>query len=210
MERSGVKRIAVSGALGAVTIVLAVTPIGLIPWFGGASLTIMHIPVIVAGVLEGPVSGVVVGLIFGVTTLVRAAVAPTGPLDPLFTNPLVSVLPRMLIGLAAWAVYAAFRGRLRPIAAAAAGAVGSFVNTVFVLGMLGLTAAAQVGRVMNVDPGALPAVLLTVAVSNGLIEAAAAAVFTGAVVSAWKGIEGASGKSRLAREAEGKQEAEKK
>lgn len=204
MEQSSVKRIVVSGALGAVTIVLTLTPIGMIPWFGGASLTVMHIPVIVAGVLEGPVSGIVVGFIFGVTTLVRAATAPTSPLDPLFTNPLVSVLPRMLIGLAAWAVYSAFRGKLRPIAAGVAGAVGSFVNTVFVLTMLGLTAAAQVSGVFGVEPGALPAVLGGVAVSNGLIEAAAAAVFTSAVISAWKGIEGASGKARLAREAEEK------
>jgi len=204
MERSSVKRIAVSGALGAVTIIMAVTPIGLIPWFGGASLTIMHIPVIVAGILEGPISGMVVGLIFGITSLVRAATAPAGPLDPLFTNPLVSVLPRILIGPASWAVYNAFRGRLRPIAAAVAGAVGSFVNTVLVLTMLGLTAAAQIAGVFGVEPGALPVVLGGIVVSNGLIEAAAAAIFTGAVVSAWKGIEGASGKSRLAREAEGK------
>ncbi|MCK7483960.1 MAG: hypothetical protein M0C28_48480 [Candidatus Moduliflexus flocculans] len=52
----------------------------------------------------------------------------------------------------------------------------------------------------GVEPGALPAVLAGIAVSNGLVEAAAAAVFTAAIVSAWKGVEGASGKARLARE----------
>lgn len=204
MERSSVKRIVISGALGAVSVVLAATPLGYLPWFGGTSLTVMHIPVIVAAVLEGPVAGIVVGLIFGVTSLVKAAVAPIGPLDPLFTNPLVSVLPRLFIGLAAWAAFAAFRGRWRPVAAGVAGAVGSFVNTVLVLTMLGLTAAAQISGVFGVEPGALPAILAGIAVSNGLIEAAAAAVFTGAVVSAWKGIEGASGKARLAREEDGK------
>lgn len=200
MERSSVRRIVVSGALGAVSVVLAVTPLGYLPWFGGASLTVMHIPAIVAAVLEGPWAGVSVGLIFGVTSLVKAAVAPIGPLDPLFTNPLVSVLPRLVIGLAAWAVYAAFRGRFRAVAAALAGAVGSFVNTVLVLTMLGWTAAAQISGVIGVEPGALPAVLAGIAVSNGLVEAAAAAVFTAAIVSAWKGVEGAAGKARLAKE----------
>ncbi len=200
MEKSSVRGIVVSGALGAVSVVLAVTPLGYLPWFGGASLTVMHIPAIVAAVLEGPWAGVSVGLIFGVTSLVKAAVAPIGPLDPLFTNPLVSVLPRLAIGLAAWAVYAAFRGRFRPVAAALAGAVGSFVNTALVLTMLGLTAAVQISGVFGVEPGALPAVLAGIAVSNGLVEAAAAAVFTSAIVSAWKGLEGASGKARLARE----------
>lgn len=200
MEKSNVRRIVVSGALGAVSVVLAVTPLGYLPWFGGVSLTVMHIPAIVAAVLEGPWAGVSVGLIFGVTSMVKAAVAPIGPLDPLFTNPLVSVLPRLAIGLAAWAVFAAFRGRFRPAAAALAGAVGSFVNTALVLTMLGLTAAAQISGVFGVEAGALPAVLAGIAVSNGLLEAAAAAVFTAAIVSAWKGIEGASGKARLAKE----------
>ncbi|HSV56493.1 MAG TPA: ECF transporter S component, partial [Magnetospirillaceae bacterium] len=190
-------------AMGAVSVVLALTPLGYLPWFGGISLTVMHIPAIVAAVLEGPWSGLAVGLIFGVTSLVRAAVAPIGPLDPLFTNPLVSVLPRLLIGPAAWVVFAAFRGRLRPMAAAAAGAAGSFVNTTLVLSMLGLTAAAQISGLIGVEPGALPTVLAGIAVSNGLPEAAAAAVFTGAVVSAWKGLMGASGRARLAREEEG-------
>ena len=204
MERSSVRRIVVSGALGAVSVVLAVTPLGYLPWFGGASLTVMHIPAIVAAILEGPWAGVSVGLIFGVTSLVKAAVAPIGPLDPLFTNPLVSVLPRLFVGLAAWAVYAAFRGRFRHFAAGLAGAVGSFVNTALVLTMLGLTAAAQISGVFGVEPGALPAVLAGIALSNGLIEAAAASVFSAAIVAAWRGIEGAPGKARLAREEEDK------
>jgi uncharacterized membrane protein len=200
MEHSPVKKIVTAGALGAVSVVLAVTPLGFLPWFGGASLTIMHIPVIVAAVLEGPVAGTVVGLIFGVTSLVKAAVAPVGPLDPLFTNPLVSVLPRLLIGVVAWAVYKLFRGKLTPLAAGAAGAVGGFANTVLVLTMLGLSAADQIAGVLGLETAAIPAFLAGIALSNGLVEAAAAAVFTGAVVSAWKGI-AEGGASKLSKEA---------
>lgn len=203
MERSNVKRIVTTGALGAVTIILSVTPLGMIPWFAGASLTTMHIPVIVAAVLEGPAAGTVVGLIFGVTSLVRAAVAPTTVLDPLFTNPLLSVLPRLLIGLAAWGAFRLFRGKLTPLAAGVAGAVGSMVNTVFVLLMLYVVGLDLVASANNVATGAVPAMLAAVAVANGLPEAGAAAVLTSAIVGAWKGIEGSRGRSRLSDE-EGK------
>ncbi len=200
MERSNVRKIVVAGALGAVSAVMAVTPLGYLPWFGGASLTIMHIPVIIAAVLEGPLAGTAVGLVFGVTSLVRAATAPVGPLDPLFANPLVSVLPRLFIAAAAWGAFKLFRGKASPIAAGFAGAVGSIVNTVLVLLALGLVGAEQLSGLFGVDPGALPAALAALALSNGLVEAAAAAVFTSSVVSAWRGIESARGKARLSEE----------
>lgn len=200
MERSNVRRLVVSGALSAVTVVMAVTPLGYLPWFGGASLVIIHLPTIIAAVLEGPIAGTVVGLVFGVTSLVKAATAPVAPLDFLFANPLVSVLPRLAIGVAAWGAYRLFRGRLAPLAAGLAGAVGSMVNTALVLFALWAVAAEEVAGKMAVDSLALPAVLLGIALSNGLVEAAAAAVFTSSVVSAWKGIAGAKGRARLADE----------
>lgn len=200
MERSNVRRIVVSGALGAVSVVMAITPLGYLPWFGGASLTIMHIPVIIAAVLEGPIAGTVVGLIFGVTSLVKAATAPIGPLDPLFANPLVSVLPRLAIGLAAWAVFRLFRGKMTPLAAGVAGAVGSMVNTALVLLALALVGTRELTGMFGVEAGALPAILASIALTNGLVEAGAAAVFTSSVVGAWKGIEGARGRSKLSGE----------
>src|SRR5512137_816388 len=101
-EKNVIRKIVVTGALGALSIALMLTPLGMIPWFAGVSLTVMHVPVIIGAVLEGPIVGVCIGAIFGVTALVRAAIAPNGPIDPFFVNPLISVLPRLLIGLAAW------------------------------------------------------------------------------------------------------------
>lgn len=197
MQDSPVRKIVTAGALGAVSVVMAITPLGYLPWFGGVSLTIMHIPVILAAVLEGPVAGTVVGLIFGVTSLVKAAVAPVTPLDPIFTNPLVSVLPRLLIAVVAWGVYKLFRGKLTPVAAAAAGAFGGFANTVLVLGMLGLVEGKRLAEALGMELSGVWPMLGGVALSNGLLEAAAAAVFTSAIISAWKGISGAAGKARL-------------
>jgi uncharacterized membrane protein len=186
-QHSALRKIAVAGALGAVSVVLLVANVGIIPWIAGASITVMHVPVIIGAILEGPAVGAAVGLVFGVSSLIKAATTPVG-IDAFFVNPLVSVLPWILIGVAAWAAYRAFRGRAEPAAQVTAGIAGSLANSLFVLGALVLF-------------GAIPlAAALTVFVANSLIEAGAAAALTAGVVSAWKGIEGAGGRARLADE----------
>ncbi len=187
-EKSMLRKTVVTGVLGALSIALFLTPFGVIRWFTGASLTVMHVPVIIGAVLEGPVVGIIVGAIFGVTTLIKAATAPLGNIDPFFVNPLISVLPRLLIGIAAWAAYKAFRGKLTAVAAVVAGVAGSLTNSLFVLGALVAFAAIPL------------AVAATVFVANSFLEAAVAAVLTVAVVSIWKGVESRSGKAKLAKE----------
>jgi uncharacterized membrane protein len=187
---TSLRKIVVTGALGALSIALFLTPFGYIPWLAGVSLTVMHVPAIIGAVIEGPVVGVIVGGIFGASSLVTAATAPKGPIDPFFVNPLVSILPRLLVGLAAWLVFKAFRGKLAPLAAAAAGLGGSLANSVFVLGSLVLFGAIP------------PATAATVLVANSSIEAALAAVLTMGVVVAWRGIESRRGRAKLADEEE--------
>ena len=124
------RRIVVAGVLGAIAIVLGVTRLGFIPVPNvSGNATIMHIPAIIGAVLEGPIVGVLAGGIFGIFSMLQDT---TG----LFTNPLVSVLPRLLIGLFAWLAYRSLAGRNADLAAAVAGVVGTLTNTIFVVGML--------------------------------------------------------------------------
>jgi uncharacterized membrane protein len=103
------RKIVVAGVLSAITIILGITKWGFIPWFSGFSITIMPVPVIIGAILEGPIVGFVIGLIFGLFSLLQAAIAPNGPGDVIFTNPLISVLPRLFIGPIAWLVWIALR-----------------------------------------------------------------------------------------------------
>jgi uncharacterized membrane protein len=105
MPQDRTRKIVVAGILGAIAIFLGITKWGFLPWFTGTSITILTVPVVIGAVLEGPVVGLAIGLIFGVFSLIQAAVAPNGPGDVIFTNPLISVLPRLFIGPAAWAVW---------------------------------------------------------------------------------------------------------
>jgi uncharacterized membrane protein len=172
-----IRKIVIAGVMGAISIFLGATRLGFIPWFAGAALTIMHVPVVIGAVLEGPLVGGVIGLIFGAFSLIQAAIAPTGPADVWFVNPLVSILPRLFIGPVAWLAYRALKNIKEAPALAAAGIAGSLTNTVLVLGVLGLYKY-------------LPWKLIgTIAAVNGLPEAVLAAILTVAVVASWKGIE---------------------
>lgn len=70
------KEIVVAGMLGAISIVLGVTRLGFIPVPTPAgNATIMHIPAILGAVLEGPVVGALIGLIFGIFSFFTARCA---------------------------------------------------------------------------------------------------------------------------------------
>ena len=185
MSKSLTRKIVVAGVMSAISVLLGATHWGFIPWFAGAALTIMHVPVIIGAILEGPVVGLVIGLIFGLFSLIQGAIAPTGPADTWFVNPLISILPRLFIGPVAWLVYRGLRRVSETLALIVAAVAGSLTNTVLVLGMLGIF-------------GYLPWALIgTIAVTNGLPEAAVAAIITLAVVAAWKGLDTRRGRSRL-------------
>lgn len=107
-KKMDIRKLTVVGVLGAISIVLGMTPLGFIP-IGPTRATIMHIPVIIGAIVEGPVVGALVGLIFGLFSIYQAITAPT-PVSFVFLNPIVSVLPRVLIGITSYYTYRALSG----------------------------------------------------------------------------------------------------
>jgi uncharacterized membrane protein len=103
-----VRKMVVAGILGGISAVLGLTPLGFIP-VGPTRATIMHVPVIIGAIMEGPLVGGLVGLIFGIFSIFQALMNPT-PVSFVFLNPLVSVIPRVLIGIISYYVYELFKG----------------------------------------------------------------------------------------------------
>lgn len=181
------RKLVVSAMFSAVSIVLGMTPLGIIP-LPVANLTTMHIPTILAGVLEGPIVGLWVGLIFGLTSLYKAITAPTSLLSPFLMNPLVSILPRMLIGVVSWAVYegmkrllakgkAEGKGKLsQMISSGAAAFLGTMTNAVGVLGMVWALYAEQYAAAAGIDVSMIGNAIWGICVSNGILESAAAVI----------------------------------
>lgn len=129
-QRISTRKIAVSGMLGAVAIVLSVTGLGMIPMPSLAGrATIMHVPVILAAILEGPVVGAFTGFIFGMYSFMT-------PVGAIPADPIVRILPRILIGITSYYAYV-LMGRSR-IGVAVAAIVGTLTNTIGYLGLASL------------------------------------------------------------------------
>lgn len=153
--------------------------LGNIP-LGPLSITTMHVTVIVAAVVLGPVDGAIIGGTWGLLTWVRAFVAPSSPIAPLvMVNPLVSVVPRILIGVVAGYLYRwiSRQTQRKKLAMTIAGIAGSLTNTVLVLGFIYLfyrTPAVAQAYGVNVDH-LLPA-LEAIMATNGTAELIFAAI----------------------------------
>ena len=114
-QSEAIRRMVVAAMLSAITAVLTFTPIGMIPLPPPLlSATTVHLPVILAALVEGPVVGLVVGLVFGLCSFIRAWETGAVGLTLFFRNPLVSVLPRLLVPLVALGVYLLALGLTRP------------------------------------------------------------------------------------------------
>ncbi|MDQ3639311.1 MAG: ECF transporter S component [Actinomycetota bacterium] len=162
-----VRQIVIAGVLGGIAVFLGATRLGFIPVPNLAgNATIIHVPVILGGALEGPVVGTIVGGIFGVFSFIQAAV-------PFFRDPLVSILPRLFIGVVAWAVFVGLRRWSIDLASAVAGVLGSLTNTVGVLGMAVLLGYLPLAAVVPIVPQAIVeaiiAAVVTVVVVRGVM-----------------------------------------
>ena len=177
-KKTDVRRMAIIGVLSAISIMLSMTPLGFIP-IGPTNATIMHIPVIIGAIIEGPVVGITVGFIFGATSLLKALTMPTIT-SFAFVNPLVSVLPRMLIGIVAYYVYKLTIKFTKNVFVSGwiTGVMGSLVNTAVVLGMVYILYGARYAEALGESASAAKTLILTlVAIVGGFVVSAVCVVF---------------------------------
>jgi uncharacterized membrane protein len=176
-----VRKIVVAGVLGAIAILLGVTRLGYIPVPTAAgNATIMHVPAIIGGITQGWGVGLIIGLIFGVSSFLNATV-------PLFKDPFVAILPRLFIGVVAYLSYVGLRRKSEYLAIGTAAFLGTITNTALVLTM------AVVRNYLTAG------VAWGIAITNGIPEAIVGVIVTLAVVMAWKQI-GKARKSKISTE----------
>ena len=130
-------KLAFTGIMIALMFALSWTPLGMLP-LGFASATTIFIPVAIGiCVMDDFRFTLALGFGFGLSSLVRA-LAPAGPLDPFFVNPLVSILPRVI---AAILTHLVFRGlqkviKVKQVNASITGLLMAFFNTLFTIPLL--------------------------------------------------------------------------
>ncbi len=153
------------------------------PSIGGViNATTLHIPVIIGAVLEGPVFGAILGAVMGLMSLLKAALQPNAT-SPYFILPWVSILPRILIGLASAGVFSLAKKKLnRSISAGFAAAAGTLTNTIVVVTML--TFCNAIGSVDSAAWDAIRSVVQVIISISGACELGLAIVLVVAVEKA--------------------------
>lgn len=178
---------AILGVLIAIIFVQSMVPfLGYIPT-GFINITIIHITVIVAAIVLGPKDGAIVGLVWGIGTIIRAFTSPTSIIDTtVFTNPVVAILPRVIVGLIAGWIYLWFKKNTnkKVLGMAIASAFGSLTNTVLVLGLMRMMYSSAMAQAYATQTDLLNKLLLVIIGTNGIPEMIAAIVLAPAISTA--------------------------
>lgn len=174
-KKKKLARLTVTALFTALIIVMTVTPyFGYIQYGGVIEITTIHIAVIFAACVLGPAKGAFIGGVWGVSCLLRAFTNTA--LYGLFLNPLISVAPRIIVGLVAGLIFKAFsrHNAKKVISLTVTAAAGTLTNTVLVL-----SAISVFGGTLNTYGDLLELVKSVFAVIlslNGGLELAAAVI----------------------------------
>ncbi len=160
------RRLVLIGALGGISIFLGISGLGLIrlPIF---SLTIMHIPVIIGALLEGPIVGIAVGLIFGLFSMYQNITAP-GLTSFIFCYYSFKLLKHKI--------------KNTGICVGISAILGTLTNTVGVLGLTYILYLDRYAQAREISREAVAGTLLTVGLTNGVPEAIVSALITVPIV----------------------------
>ena len=189
-RRKDAKWMAGVAMMAAIVVLLANTPLGMIPLVVTKATTV-HIPVILGAILFGPLAG---GILGGVSVIINTF---TPALTSFAFSPFMSTtgLPgaikalwvavgcRILIGVVAgWLWKALSHTRVNSwTALSIVGFTGSMVNTVTVMGSIFLLFTQQYAQAKEVALEAVSGLILTTVVVNGIPEAIVATVLVAVI-----------------------------
>lgn len=193
-RRKDAKWMAGVAMMAAIVVLLANTPLGMIPLVVTKATTV-HIPVILGAILFGPLAGGILGGVFGICSVIINTFTPA--LTSFAFSPFMSTtgLPgaikalwvavgcRILIGVVAgWLWKALSHTRVNNwTALSIVGFTGSMVNTVTVMGSIFLLFTQQYAQAKEVALEAVSGLILTTVVLNGIPEAIVATVLVAVI-----------------------------
>lgn len=165
-----VRQLTTIGLLSAISIFMGLSGLGFIP-LPFMKATIMHIPVIIGAILEGPIVGATVGLVFGLFSIYQNITAPTA-LSVVFMNPIIAIVPRVLIGIVAYYVYKFVKNKFKKdsLAYGFAAIFGTLTNTIGVLGLAYFLCLEQYAAANGISTNAVSGMIGTIILTNGVPE----------------------------------------
>ncbi len=136
---SKVRQTALTAILAAIVILMAFTPLGYLR-MGPVSITFLVIPVVIGGIVLGPVRGAFLGAVFGATSFIQCFGMDAFGTALFALNPAATAAacfaPRILIGVVAGLLFPALKRFGEAAAFVCTAVAGTLTNTILFIGMV--------------------------------------------------------------------------
>ena len=179
--------------MAAIVILLANTPLGIIP-LPVIKATTTHIPVILGAILFGPLAGGILGGVFGICSMIINTITPallSFAFSPAYSTSGVGALKaiwvavgcRIMIGVVAGWLWILLK-KLKVndfVALPIVGFVGAMTNTVFVMGSIYFLLRPEYAKAMGVGIEAVLGLVMGVITGSSVLEAIVALVLVTAI-----------------------------
>lgn len=188
-----------AGIITAVIIAMSVVPfLGYIP-LGFMNATIIHVPVIIGAILLGSKYGAYLGMVFGISSLIKATLTPTVTsfvFSPFVTiggysgnlwSIVIAIVPRIMIGVVSYYIFKMVikmgHGKKsgRTVALTISGIAGSMTNTLLVMNGIYLFFGESYAAASNKAVENIYRLILGIIVGFGVPEAILAGMLTAAI-----------------------------
>lgn len=142
MQKRKIREMAQLAILIAVMIVLAVTPFGFHLRIGPIEMSLMVIPVAIGAIVLGPVSGAILGFVFGLTSFIECFGGSAFGMFLMTISPVMTfiacMVPRILCGFLSGLVFKGLRkfDRTKIVSFFAASLSTALLNTIFFIGVI--------------------------------------------------------------------------
>lgn len=173
------KELAFSAMIMAIVLLMAWIPqLGYIK-INLVDVTIIHIPVLIGAMtFKNRNLALVAGTTFGISSWLVAMFRPMTPVDLLFQNPLVSIIPRILFALVAFILYKYLAKKLKEYRSKLISVIiATLFHTVLVVGMMYLFG-------QHIFQDGFMTLILAVVSLNGWIEILIAAIVVPPIIAA--------------------------
>ena len=182
MKNNRVSSMAILSLFIAIEVVLTLTPLGFIQ-IGLIRSTTLHIPVILAGLLLGYKQASIIGLVFGILSVLTNTFMPTatsfiftpfysiGNINGNIFSLVIAIIPRVLFGCISLFVYKLlYKVNVESIRVFISSCIGSIMHTIMVMFGIYIFFGPQYASVKDVNINDLLNLIYVVITTNGIIE----------------------------------------
>lgn len=179
MKNKKIKNLVLLAMFIAIELAMISIPfLGYIP-IGPMRATTLHIPVLIAAIVLGKKNGMIIGLVFGLSSLFYNTISPTITsfvFSPFISKNILSafiaIVPRVCIGYICSILFTTLNNKMKSnYAIFISSFIASLANTVLVLGGIYILFGQTYANAINISYTTLQTYLLSIVATQGLLEA---------------------------------------